>query len=61
MLSDVEYAHVLGTISFVAPAYPNPLAIPNMATSIEALALRNTYLEAKNNYIECKNIKKELL
>ena len=61
MLSDVEYALVPGTTPFAAPAFPQPLVIPNTATAVEALGLRTTYLEAKNSYIECKNIERALL
>ena len=45
VLSDVDYNSILKAVPFVAPTYPLLLTIPNIATPIEVLELKNTYNE----------------
>ena len=61
VLSDEEYATIPNTEPFILPMYPPPLVIPNNATPIQALELKEAYTEQKRIYLECKNVEKALL
>ena len=61
VLSDEEYATIPNTEPFILPTYPPPLVIPNNATPIQALELKEAYTEQKRIYLECKNVEKALL
>jgi hypothetical protein len=43
------------------PNYLLPLVIPDIATLIQVLELKDAYQEARRLYLECKNIEKVLL
>ena len=59
VLDDTEYATVSRT-AFEAPEYPAALSIPDDATQIQALSLREEYKEKKRAYYESKNVEKAL-
>ena len=61
MLMDQEYAMIPGTQSFVAPTYLSTLNISNNTTSIEALNLKDQYLEERCLYLEYENVEKALM
>ena len=61
VLSDAEYASVPGTIPFVPPQFPPVLIIPNNATQVEALQLREDHNEAKAAFNQCRDVKHALL
>ena len=52
VLKDAEYAIIRDTEPFEAPAYPGPLVMPNTATAIEALQLKDEHAEKKRLYLE---------
>ena len=61
VLTDAEYAAIAPNIpAFVAPHFPPALNIPNDASQVEALNLREQHTEARRRYYECKNVEKAL-
>ena len=61
VLTDQEYNTIPNTAPFVPPNYPPPLVIPQTATPIQAIELKERYNEQKRLYLECKNVEKALL
>ena len=61
VLTDAEYASVPGTIPFVPPQFPPVLIIPNNATQVEALQLREDHNEAKAAFNQCRDVERALL
>ena len=61
VLTDAEHASVPNTEPFVAPNHPNALVMPQNATAIEALQLKEAHAEQKRAWLECKNVEKALL
>ena len=59
VLSDPEYA-VISNTPFVAPAYPQPLTIPNNATQVQAFERKTRYEERKRLYYESQNVERAL-
>ena len=56
LLIDEECATIPIPQIFLHPTYQPPLEIPETATAIQALHLKETHAEAKISYSECKNI-----
>ena len=52
ILTDEEYATITHTQPFVPPTYPGHLTIPETATAIQAMKLREENKEAKRLYLE---------
>ena len=61
VLSDTDYNSISNTAPFVVPMYLLPLTIPNIATPIEVLELKDAYNKQKQLYLEYKNVEKVLL
>jgi len=61
VLTDQEYAMILDTQPFIAPTYPSALNIPNNATPIEALNLKDQHSEERRLHLEYKNVEKALM
>ena len=61
VLTDQEYASIPGTEPFIAPMYPGPLDIPNNATPIQALNLKDQHSEEKRLHLECRNVERALM
>ena len=59
VLDDVEYAAVSAT-AFVAPQFPVALQVPDAASQVQALNLREAHKESRRAYYECKNVEKAL-
>ena len=56
VLIDIEQTNIPSTIPFALPIYPLPLAIPAIATLVQALELKDIHNEQKRLYLEFKNI-----
>ena len=61
VLTDQEYALIPGTQPFIPPMYPSPLDIPNDATPIQVLNLKDQHSEERYLYLEYKNVEKALM
>ena len=61
VLTDEEYATIPDTQPFVPPMCPGPLNMPNNATPIQALNLKDQHSEERRLYLECKNVEKALM
>ena len=61
VLTDQECNTIPNTTLFVPPNYPPPLVIPQTATPIQAIELKEQYNEQKRLCLECKNVEKALL
>ena len=59
VLDDPKYV-LVSVIPFVAAEYPAVLTIPNSATQVEDLNLREAHKESKRAYYKCKNVEKAL-
>ena len=58
VFDNVEYASVPGIVPAVAPAYPNILSLPSIATTTEALQARGDHIESKMLILNVKILKK---
>ena len=61
VLTDQECNTILNAAPFVPPNYLPPLVIPQTATPIQAIELKEECNEQKRLCLECKNVEKALL
>ena len=61
VLTDQECNTIPNTAPFVLPNYLPPLVIPQTATPVQAIELKEQHNEQKRLYLECKNVEKALL
>ena len=61
VLTDQEHNSILNTLPFVPPNYPSLLVMPQIATPIQAIELKEQCNEQKRLCLEHKNVEKALL